>query len=66
MSATWTELDKALQDRASANHLVSYEWEKDIESIEAECERKGVPYVEGRKYDSNSRSRPSNYTQVRW
>ena len=66
MSATWGELDNALAKQAQADHLVYYEWENSHEDIEAECEAKGIPYVEGRKYGVGSKNRPANYTTVKW
>lgn len=63
MTANWGELEKSLEARARPNHLPGPEWLKDLKAIEAECERKGIPYIEGRKYAYNV---SSNYNQVRW
>jgi hypothetical protein len=65
MNATWEEMDKALEVEAKADHLPMAEWENELESIDAECERKGIPYVAGRHYTHNL-SRPKNYTEVKW
>lgn len=97
MTATWTELDKAVIKNALPDHLpgsflnnlifpsevhrivfnrqyisklnelVSFalgpEWENHIDEIEAECVRKGVPFVMGRKYKFEV---SENYNTLRW
>lgn len=64
MSATWAALDIAVVERAAPNHLPTPEWWKDLAFIEAECDRKGHPYVMGRKYSNKTLS--ANYNDVRW
>jgi len=64
MSANWAALDKSLAARAVPNHLPSPVWFKELKDIEAECEKKGIPYVAGKRYDVGKMSR--NYNEVRW
>lgn len=64
MSATWPELNKAIIINAEPNHLPSPEWYNDIEAIEKECERKGIPYVGGRRFKYASHT--DNFNEVRW
>lgn len=63
MTANWGALENLLEARARPNHLPGPEWFKDLEAIEADCEKKGIPYVAGRRYAYNV---SSNYTEVRW
>lgn len=65
MNATWGAMDAALAVNAVADHLPRPEWFKHQAAIEAECERKGIPYVEGRRYDAMF-EKTRNYNQVRW
>jgi hypothetical protein len=65
MNATWGAMDASLAEHAAPNHLVLPEWYKDQAAIEKECERKGIPYVEGRPYHATL-TRSRNYNQVRW
>ncbi len=65
MNATWKEMDIALAKEAKGDHLPHAEWENDIDSIHADCERKNIPYVSGRYYAANY-ERSRNYTDVRW
>ena len=68
MSATWGELDKALATQAKADHLPSNNgenWEQKQEALDAESERKGIPYVAGRNYRGYN-NRPKNSTDCRW
>jgi len=65
MNATWGEMDKALDEQGRPDHLHKAEWEGHMDEIHAECERKGIPYVEGRKYSAKY-VKSRNYTQVRW
>jgi hypothetical protein len=58
-------MDAALAVNAVADHLPRPEWFKHQAAIEAECERKGIPYVEGRRYDAMF-EKTRNYNQVRW
>lgn len=46
-STTLEAVEKALES-VHVDHLVRYEWEKDLEAIEADCRRKGIPLVPGR------------------
>ena len=39
------------------------EWGSSLGEIEAECERKGIPYVMGRKYKFEV---SENYNTLRW
>jgi hypothetical protein len=64
MSATWPELNKAVDANAKPNHLPVPEWFNDIDAIEKECERKGIPYVAGRRFKYASQT--SNFNEVRW
>ena len=63
MSATWSAMDKAVALRANPNHLPTPSWWNDLAEIEADCERKGIPYVAGRR---PKLSASSNYNEVRW
>mmetsp|Transcript_35272 Transcript_35272/g.35931 ORF Transcript_35272/g.35931 Transcript_35272/m.35931 type:complete len:197 (+) Transcript_35272:48-638(+) len=63
MTANWASLDKALAENAAPNHLVTPEWEKDIEKIWAECDRKGIPRVVGRRMYNSA---PASYNEIRW
>lgn len=63
MTANWAALEASLEKRAIPNHLPGPEWFKDLKAIEADCEKKGIPYVAGRRYAGKS---SSNYTEVRW
>jgi hypothetical protein len=94
MTATWSELDKAVIKNALPDHLpgihhndvnfhvrimsvddrrincvyfsffvLGPEWESSLGEIEAECERKGIPYVMGRKYKFEV---SENYNTLRW
>lgn len=63
MTASWPELNKALAVEASPDHLPMPEWWPKLKEIEAECEAKGIPYVEGRRYRY---AKTSNYTEERW
>lgn len=68
MSATWGELDKALAEQAQADHLPSNNgknWQAKQEALDAESERKGIPYVSGSNYRGYN-NRPKNYTDCRW
>ena len=62
-TTTWEAVDKVLIARAKPNHLPQPEWLDELESIEAECERKGIPYAVGRRQKF---SYSANYNQVRW
>ncbi len=63
-TATWAEMDKALAANAAPNHLVRYEWENDVEELRKECERKGIPYFEGRPM--KWKQVPENFNKLKW
>ena len=63
MSATWGALDKAVEQRTAPNHLPMPAWWNDLKEIEADCERKGIPYVPGRRVKMTA---GTNYNEVRW
>jgi hypothetical protein len=65
MSSTWEEMDKAHAELATPNHLSSTNWEEKQAALDAESERKGIPYVTGTSYRGFNR-RPKNYNDVRW
>jgi hypothetical protein len=64
MTASWAELDKALE-KVKPNHLPAPAWAKDFDAIVAECERKGIPCTPGRRF-VYPEGTPSDYNQVRW
>jgi hypothetical protein len=64
ITATWTELDKALAKNATPDHLPVYECEKDQEFIVSECIRKGIPIQEGRRLKTTAVS--GEYNRVKW
>lgn len=45
------------------HNCTAAEWEKHQADIDAECERKGIPYVSGRKYKFQV---SENYNTLRW
>jgi len=63
MSANWAALDASLEKHAKPNHLPAPAWFKDLKAIEEECEKKGIPYVPGRRFVGKS---SVNYNAVRW
>lgn len=64
MNATWPAMDAALQKQAAHDHNVRFEWHDEEMDIQAECDRKNIPYTEGRRYKAVMVGR--NYNEVRW
>ena len=64
ISATWDEMDKALEKNARPDHLVHYEWEADYDKIVADCQRKGIPIRLGRRLKLEEVT--SNYNKIKW
>ncbi|CAM9805479.1 unnamed protein product [Chrysoparadoxa australica] len=64
MSATWTEMDKALE-KAQDNHNVHYAWEDKASAVEIieDCKTKGLPPVPGVPYKWNE---PALRRQAQW
>lgn len=62
MTATWGELDKALE-KAKPNHLPHPFWWKELAAVDAEREKKGLPFAVGKRlvYDT-----PERYNQISW
>jgi len=65
MNATWGAMDKSLAANAAPDHLVLPEWYHHQAEIDAECERKGIPALEGRPYHLMF-AKTKNYNEVRW
>jgi hypothetical protein len=63
MSATWGAMDKAVAVQAAPDHLPMPQWWNQIAEIEADCERKGIPYTPGRRAKVVA---SANYNEVRW
>jgi hypothetical protein len=63
MSATWGALEKAVDEKATPNHLPKPAWWNELDAIEAECEKKGIPYLMGRRWGKNG---TGNYNEIRW
>lgn len=61
-TANWDDLEAALK-AIEPNHLPQAEWYDDMEAIYAECDRKGIPYVPGRKFKA---AMSDNFNKVRW
>lgn len=61
-TTSWAAVTKAVEDRIP-DHLPAPEWANDVDSINKECERKGIPYLLGRRLPMNV---SSNYNEVRW
>lgn len=64
VTATWVELDKALEKNAVPDHLPTPEWEKDAEEIANECIRKGIPIRTGRRPKMTVVS--GQYNTIKW
>ena len=63
MTATWAEMDKALERDARPNHLVRPHWEGQMEEIQAECDRKGIPHVPGKRFKFKTTAK---FNDVKW
>ena len=63
MTANWGALDASLEKRAKPNHLPGPEWFADLKQIEADCEKKGIPYVPGRRYVAKN---SQEFAEIRW
>ena len=61
-TANWDALSTALK-AIEPNHLPQPAWYNDIDEMYAECERKGLPYVPGRRFKA---AMSDNYNKVRW
>ena len=65
MSATWPAMDEALDKYGKGKHMPMANYEETQAALDAESERKGIPYTTGRLYRPSTQ-RPKNYTDVRW
>ena len=63
MTATWSELDKAIQLNATPDHLPQPFWYKQKMDIDATREKKGLPPAVGKRYPFQI---PDKYYQLRW
>jgi hypothetical protein len=63
MTATWSELDKAIKENATPDHLPQPSWYKNRESVIAEREAKGLPAAVGKRYAYHV---PEGYNKVNW
>ena len=61
-TANWGGMEVALA-KIQPNHLPLPNWYKDMDALNAECERKGIPYVPGRKFNARL---SENFNKVRW
>ena len=63
-TATWAALEKELAvNKVDADHLVRPEWADDIDKIQEDRERKGLPFAIGRRQKLRM---TSNYNQTKW
>lgn len=62
-TATWEALDKVIAARAAPDHLPLPEWANEMDEINVERERKGLPPAIGRRF---KQVLPANYNDVRW
>ena len=54
MTASWKELDAALLKNAEPDHFPDPVWVTEIDKLNEECERKGLPYRLGKRYVTKS------------
>ena len=50
MTASWKELDAAVLKNALPDHFPTPVWVPQLEKLNEECERKGIPYRLGKRY----------------
>lgn len=61
-TANWDDLEEALK-KIEPNHLPQAECYGKMEAIWADCEKKDIPYVPGRKFNA---AMSANFNKVRW
>jgi hypothetical protein len=63
MTATWSELDKAIKETATPEHLPQPYWYKDKVDIDAERITRGLPFAVGKRYAYDV---PASYNELKW
>ena len=63
MTATWTELEKAIKEQATPDHLPHPDWYGGRDALDADRESKGLPDAVGKRYAYEV---PEGYNKLRW